>query len=179
LFTRAFLIEWAFRVFAVIGFTLIVALGTYSYVEVPARNWLRNLLGQWWAVDRTRGRALAFAGLIYCVPCLGICLGLLAFRTWQLPELHFSVGLEKHAKGDVDGAIADYDAVLRLQPGHVGARYHRALMRIQKSDLKGAMADLDRVLEIDPGHVDALLIRGQSKPAQSEAAPGIHGPAHE
>jgi peptidoglycan/LPS O-acetylase OafA/YrhL len=159
LFTGAFLIEWAFRVFAVIGFTLIVALGTYSYVELPARNWIRGFLGHWCAVDRTRGRALAFTAVMYGVPCLGICFGLLAFRTWQLPALYFSFGLEKHAKGNVDGALAEYDAALKLQPGHVEARYHRALMRLQKGNLEGAIADLDGVLAIDPGHARASANR--------------------
>ena len=55
----------------------------------------------------------------------------------------------KRQKGDLDGAIADYDKVIEISSSadNYGVR---ASVKRQKGDLDGAIADYDKVIEIDP-----------------------------
>ena len=48
---------------------------------------------------------------------------------------------EDEAKGDLEGALQDYDQAIRLKPDHAGAFYNRGLSRLFKGDLEGALQD--------------------------------------
>ena len=55
-----------------------------------------------------------------------------------------------NAKGDIDRAIADYDAALKIDPGSVEALNSRAMAWRAKGDRRRALADLDAALRLKP-----------------------------
>ncbi len=57
-------------------------------------------------------------------------------------------GLAKEGKGDHDGAIADYNRAIELNPKYAGACNNRGLAKQAKGDLDGAIADYNRALEL-------------------------------
>jgi tetratricopeptide (TPR) repeat protein len=69
-----------------------------------------------------------------------------------------------HAKeglGDVDGALADYDSTLRLNPDLIEARNGRAEIYISKGDYARAVADLTKGIAIK-ATVQGYTSRGQA-----------------
>src|SRR5439155_26586183 len=58
-------------------------------------------------------------------------------------------GLAKEAKGDHDGAIADYNRAIELNPKHASAYNNRGIAKQAKGDLDGAIADYNRAIELD------------------------------
>ncbi len=54
------------------------------------------------------------------------------------------------AKGDFDGAIADYDAALKIDPAFIEALNSRAMAWRAKGDRRKALADLDAALRFKP-----------------------------
>src|SRR5207245_1872205 len=62
----------------------------------------------------------------------------------------YNLGLALRAKGDRDGAIAEYRETIRLDPQFTPAHYNLGgLLRI-KGDADGAIAQFRDVLRIDP-----------------------------
>ena len=57
-------------------------------------------------------------------------------------------GVAKQAKGDSDGAIADYTKAIELKPDFAMAYYNRGLAKGAKGDLDGANADHTKAIEI-------------------------------
>ena len=55
-------------------------------------------------------------------------------------------GLARQSKGDLDGAILDYNQALDLDPKDAIAFYQRGLARQAKGDYAGALADYTQVL---------------------------------
>jgi tetratricopeptide (TPR) repeat protein len=71
-----------------------------------------------------------------------------------------SRGLARYRQGDVDGAIADWDAAIRLHPGLPRPYTNRGSARYLKGDLEGALADLDHAIQINPQLAEAYCNRG-------------------
>src|SRR5436305_1509361 len=61
-----------------------------------------------------------------------------------------SRGLAKEAKGDHDGAIADYNRAIADDPKQPSAYMNRGFAKEAKGDLDGAIADYNRAIELDP-----------------------------
>src|SRR6266513_1572181 len=61
-----------------------------------------------------------------------------------------SRGLAKEAKGDHDGAIADYNRAIELDPKQPRSYMNRGFAKEAKGDLDGAIADYNRANELDP-----------------------------
>ena len=67
-------------------------------------------------------------------------------------------------QGDLDGAIADYDEAIRLNPQYVGVHNSRGLDEGQdRGDLDGAIADYDEAIRLNPPYVDAYNNRGVAR----------------
>ncbi len=62
---------------------------------------------------------------------------------------------------DYDGAIADLDEAIRLQPGVALFWRHRGMIRAFKGDYDRALADLDESIRLDPAAADGYNKRAQ------------------
>jgi len=56
----------------------------------------------------------------------------------------------KRARGDLDGALADYNRAIELKPDMAAAYNNRAEIKRAKADLEGALADFSRPLNLNP-----------------------------
>jgi len=74
----------------------------------------------------------------------------------------------KQTKGDLDGAIADHNRALELNPKSAGYYNNRGLAKRNKGDLDGAIADYDRALELNPKYAAAYSNRGDAKHAKGD-----------
>ena len=63
-------------------------------------------------------------------------------------------------KGDLDGAIADYDTALIFEPRLARVYNMRGSARYNQGDLDGSIADYTRAIEINPRLSSALNNRG-------------------
>ncbi|MBI2931332.1 MAG: protein kinase [Planctomycetes bacterium] len=72
-------------------------------------------------------------------------------------RIRLNRGIAKEASGDIDGALEEYEAVLRAFPDHAEALGRRGGLRLAKADLDGAIADLERSLRHAPPNWDLRL----------------------
>jgi lipoprotein NlpI len=75
-------------------------------------------------------------------------------------DFYFHSGLKKQWQGDWQGALADYDQVIRLKPEFADAFDGRAAARIAMGDADGALADENRAIELNPKLAWAYNSRG-------------------
>jgi tetratricopeptide (TPR) repeat protein len=70
----------------------------------------------------------------------------------------------KQAKGDFDGAIADYDKAIELDPNYACHIYfRRGLAKVRKGDFDGAITDFDATIGSYPNDAIAYCDRGNAK----------------
>ena len=72
-------------------------------------------------------------------------------------------GVEKYEVGNYQGAIADYDKGIGINPQYANAYYNRGIAKYGLKDYQGAIADYDKVIEINPKLADAYRMRGVNK----------------
>ena len=77
-------------------------------------------------------------------------------------------GVAKWRKGDLDGAIADYNRAVELNPKDTAAYYNRGVAKQTRGDLDGAFADYNRTLELDPKYAVAYNNRSAAKQAKGD-----------
>jgi len=82
-------------------------------------------------------------------------------------------GLAKQNKGDWDGAMADYNEAIRLDPRYYAAYDNRGNVKCQKGDLNGAMADIDQAIRLNPKNALAYNNRGRVKEAKGDLGGAI------
>ena len=94
------------------------------------------------------------------------------FAGLELAKLHTNRGVERKQKGDLDGALQDYDAALALNPSDFFAFNNRANVRRDKGDTAGAIADYTEAVRLEPAYAAALVNRGlvQERAGDLEAA---------
>jgi S1-C subfamily serine protease len=74
-------------------------------------------------------------------------------------DLFITAG-NKSQKGDYQGAIADYDRVLAINPEFGEVYFRRGIARSLVKDWQGAVSDYTRAGELKPDHLEVYLNRG-------------------
>jgi tetratricopeptide (TPR) repeat protein len=75
-------------------------------------------------------------------------------------QFYLARGLRRSKTSDQDGAIADFDAAIRLEPGNAAAYRHRAGAWCRKGDPDRALADYDAAVRIDAHDAGLFRDRG-------------------
>jgi tetratricopeptide (TPR) repeat protein len=70
--------------------------------------------------------------------------------------------LALHRRGDLDGAIARYDAVLRADPQNVDALHHLAMARCQRGQFAEGIETIGRALALAPSNAAAHNLLGMA-----------------
>ena len=72
-------------------------------------------------------------------------------------------GIEKAKNGDLDGAIADFNSAIQLNPKDDAPYYNRAQAKKLKKDAAGAVADYTRAIELGSTNPAAYNNRGNAR----------------
>ena len=76
--------------------------------------------------------------------------------------------VQRDLKGDIDGAMADYNKAIQLDPQYLAAYLSRGFTRESRRDLDGAMADYNRAIEINPRYALAYSYRGSLRDSRDD-----------
>ena len=71
-------------------------------------------------------------------------------QTSRLAREYVKRGVARFSRGDIDGAIANYEKAIEISPQLADAFFHRGKARRAKGDLNGAIADYEVSIEIEP-----------------------------
>ena len=77
-------------------------------------------------------------------------------------------GYSRQEKGDLDGALADYNQAIALDPHNTEALNRRALAERDKGNWDAALADFNAVLAYAPDNADAYSNRGYVKQTKGD-----------
>jgi lipoprotein NlpI len=86
---------------------------------------------------------------------------------------YYNRGNALATKGDHDGAIADYDAVLKLAPKNARAYNNRGTVYRDRGDGERAFADFAEAVNLNPRDTDAQYNLGNAYAAKGETALAI------
>jgi tetratricopeptide (TPR) repeat protein len=84
------------------------------------------------------------------------------FSEKLLANLHLNRGVEREAKKDLDGALADYEEAIRIDATGALGYANRAGIRYKKQEYDAAIPDLDKAIELDPNYLRAYMDRGDA-----------------
>jgi tetratricopeptide (TPR) repeat protein len=82
---------------------------------------------------------------------------------------YYNSGNAKIAKGDLDGAIADYTKAIELKPDDAETYIIRGRVKKAKGDLDGAIADYTKAIELKPDDAEIYIIRAIAKAAKNDS----------
>lgn len=81
-------------------------------------------------------------------------------------------GLDKYSKGDVSGAIKDYNQAINLKNDYAEAHYQRGLAYSKLGITQKAIEDFDKALELKDDYIDAYMDRGILRTTELDNAKG-------
>jgi tetratricopeptide (TPR) repeat protein len=87
-------------------------------------------------------------------------------------------GIEKGKKGDLDGALADFDRAIELNPKDDAGYYNRAQAKRLKKDAAGAVVDYTRAIERGSKNPAAYNNRGNARAENNDPAGAIADYTH-
>ena len=76
---------------------------------------------------------------------------------------YFNQGVEKYEVGNYQGAIADWNKAIEINPQDALAYYNRGLAKYDLGDHQEAIVDYNKAIEINPQYSLAYLNRGAAK----------------
>jgi len=79
-------------------------------------------------------------------------------------------GKQRHMQADLDGALADFDAAIALDPAFAAAYVDRGAARFLKTDVAGALADYDMGARLDPRQPSLHHMRALARRAAGDLA---------
>ena len=83
---------------------------------------------------------------------------------WHLsPQSIFNQGYDRYESGDYQGAVADYDKTIQLDPQFANAYYNRGHAKRDLGDFQGAILDYDEVIKLNPQDAPAYSARAFAK----------------
>jgi len=88
-------------------------------------------------------------------------------------EQHFARALSRQKSGDLDGAIADYTAALRLRPDWSDAYNNRGAAQTAKGNFDAAISDTSQALRIDDENENAYVNRGIARERKGNYAGAV------
>ncbi|MFB2919282.1 tetratricopeptide repeat protein [Aerosakkonema funiforme] len=77
----------------------------------------------------------------------------------KMAEHFYNRGLERLEKRDYQGAIADFNEVIRRQSSNYRAYTNRCVARFKMGEIQTAIADCDRAVKLNPKDGDARYKR--------------------
>ncbi len=83
-----------------------------------------------------------------------------SIRSKPLVNAYFLRGIIAMDAGNLDAALADYDAALKLEPSKTEVLVDKALVLDQQGDVAGALKVIGAALRPEPGNATALNQRG-------------------
>jgi tetratricopeptide (TPR) repeat protein len=86
----------------------------------------------------------------------------LQFIAQQSAQGFFKQAFNKYQKGDYQGAIADLNQAIRIDPHEAKFYYSRGLVHRKLLDSQAAIADYTLAIQFDPNFADAYYNRGNA-----------------
>ena len=77
----------------------------------------------------------------------------------------FNDGYKKHNEKDLQGAIANYNASIHLNPNYAQVYYGRGTAKLELGDKYGAIADYNEAIRLNPSFANSYYNRGLAKNA--------------
>jgi tetratricopeptide (TPR) repeat protein len=114
---------------------------------------------------------VSYDGAVAIDQKIGACTAAIQSGRWSGRELSWAFnnrGMGRYLEGDLDGAFADFEAAIRLDPNDAVALNNRGLARSAKGDIDGAIADYGAALRLDPTYTFALNHRATAYWAKGE-----------
>ena len=81
----------------------------------------------------------------------------------QSEEAYFQRAYAKDALGDKQGAIADYNQAIAVNPQYANTYLNRGNAKYDLGDRQGAIADYTQAIAVNPQYADAYNQRGNAK----------------
>jgi Tfp pilus assembly protein PilF len=81
---------------------------------------------------------------------------------------YYNRGKVKQDMKDLDGALLDYDAAVRLNPGNYRAMVNRGIIKQERGLLDEALVDFDSAIGINPAYYVAYIDRGVIRKRKEE-----------
>ncbi len=109
-------------------------------------------------VIRSTAFAAVLTALVSGTPLITGCTTQTSFGSGvdQSIETNLQDGEAKTQSGDDQGAIADFNKVLEINPQHAAAYYNRGNTKYKSGDLQGAVKDWKKAVEL--GDEDAVKL---------------------
>jgi tetratricopeptide (TPR) repeat protein len=94
----------------------------------------------------------------------------------RYPEVPFALnnrGIARYASGDVEGAVADYERAIELQPDYSKPYENRGNARLALGQYREAIADYDMAIRLDPSQATTHFNRGLARDYLGDPASAI------
>ena len=101
--------------------------------------------------------------IVVALSVLALASPLITGCTNPLADNSFNSGVDKYEQGDYQGAIADYNKAIEINPKDAITHTNRGNVKDDLEDYQGAIADYTKVIDMNPQFAPACSISGMSK----------------